>query len=138
MLEITETIAIDERELQFEFIRTSGPGGQNVNKVSSGVQLRFDVIRSATLPPDMKERLVKLAGNRVTEAGVLIIDARAYRTQEQNKADAIRRLAALAAKAAVVPKERKKIKPSGAGRAREKQHRSKIKEMRRLNVEDME
>ncbi len=138
MIEVNGDLQIDEREIQIEFIRTSGPGGQNVNKVASGVQLRFDVIRSQTLPPEVKERLVRLAGSRVTDQGVLIIDARAYRTQEQNRADAVRRLVALVAKAAVAPKERKKVVPSGAGRAREKQHRSKIKEMRRYQPDELE
>ena len=138
MIEVTPSISIDESELHFDYIRSSGPGGQNVNKVNSAVQLRFDIIRSASLPPDVKERLARLAGSRVTENGILIIDAHTYRTQEQNKADAVRRLAAWVLKATQVPKVRRAIKPSGAGRAREKRHRSEIKKMRRGETGDWE
>ena len=109
-----------------------------MNKVATAVQLRFDVIRSPSLPPEVKERLARLAGSRITEQGVLILSSRAYRTQEQNKADAIRRLAALVLKATEVPKERKRVRPSGAGRARDKQHRSAIKRVRRAAPEEWE
>jgi ribosome-associated protein len=109
-----------------------------MNKVSTAVQLRFDVIHSPSLPPEVKERLARLAGSRMTDQGVLNLSARAYRTQEQNKADAIRRLAALVLKATEVPKERKRVRPSGAGRAREKQHRSAIKQIRREGPEEWE
>ena len=111
---------------------------QNVNKVATAVQLRFDVIRSPSLQPEVKERLARLAGSRMTDQGVLIIDARAYRSQEQNKADAVKRLAALVLKATEVPKERKRVRPSGAGRAREKQHRSAIKRIRRAGPDEWE
>jgi ribosome-associated protein len=138
VLEITPDLQIDDVELHFDFIRSSGPGGQNVNKVATAAQLRFDVIHSPSLPLEVKERLARLAGSRMTDQGVLIIDARAYRTQEQNKADAIRRLAALVLKAAEAPKERKRVRPSGAGRARDKQRRSEIKRIRREGPEEWE
>lgn len=109
---------------------------QGMNKVASAVELRFNIIRSNSLPIDVKDRLVKLAGSRVTDDGDLIIDARVYRTQEQNKADALRRLIALIQKATEVPKIRKAIRPSGAGRARDKQHRSQIKAVRSYNPEE--
>jgi ribosome-associated protein len=110
---------------------------QGMNKVATAIQLRFDVLRSS-LPADVKDRLVKLAGNRVTEAGVLLIDARVYRTQEQNKVDAIHRLVAMIQKAMLVPKVRKAIRPSGAGRAREKQRRSETKRIRRYTPDEWE
>jgi ribosome-associated protein len=131
MISITSTLSLDESELHYEFVRSSGPGGQNVNKVSSAVELRFNIIRSNSLPFEVKDRLVKLAGKRVTDGGDLIIDAQVYRTQEQNKADALRRLIGLIQKAAEVPKVRRATRPSGAGRARDKQHRSEIKKIRR-------
>ena len=95
MIEVTSSVKIDESEIQLDFIRASGPGGQNVNKVASSVQLRFDVRNSPSLDPDVKERLIKLAGNRVTEDGILIIEAKRYRTQEQNRFDATERLITL-------------------------------------------
>ena len=100
MIEITPTFKIDERELQLEFVRASGPGGQNVNKVATAVQLRFDVTHSS-LPEDVKNRLIKLAGKRVTSEGMLVIEARKFRTQEQNREDAIQRFVELVRKAAV-------------------------------------
>ncbi len=129
-------ISIPPEELRFTAIRASGPGGQNVNKVSTAVQLHFDVLRSRALPADVKERLVRIAGKRVNEQGVLILEARAYRSQEQNRADALRRLYALVAKAMQVPKVRKKTRPSGGGRAREKRHIAEKKRMRRLDLSE--
>ena len=92
MIEVTSSVKIDDSEIQLDFIPASGPGGQNVNKVATSVQLRFDVRNSPSLDPDVKERLIKLAGSRVTDEGILIIEAKRYRTQEQNRFDAIQRL----------------------------------------------
>jgi len=134
MIKITRTIAIDESELQQEFIRASGPGGQNVNKVSTAVQLRFDVGNSPSLPNDVRERLIRLAGKRITEGGVLIINARRFRTQERNRQDAIHRLVELIRKAAERPKPRRKVKPSPGSKKRRleaKRRRSEKKRMRR-------
>ncbi len=131
---IKEGITIDEKEVKMEFIRASGPGGQNVNKVSTAVQLRFDVMNASSLPEDVRTRLITLAGKRVTEGGVLIINAQRYRTQERNRQDALDRLVDLIEKAAVKPKSRRKTKPSLASKKRileSKRHRSKIKNLRK-------
>lgn len=131
---ITEHIAIDEKEVKMEFVRASGPGGQNVNKVSTAVQLRFDVRHSPSLPEDVRARLITLAGKRMTESGVLIINAQRYRTQERNRQDALDRLVNLIEKAAIKPKSRRKTKPSPASKRRileSKRHRSKIKKSRK-------
>ena len=112
MIHITSDIAIDEREIQQTFIRASGPGGQNVNKVATAVQLRFDVAHSPSLPDDVRERLIRLAGRRMTEDGVLIIEARRFRTQDRNRQDAIDRLVALIRRASETPKPRRKTKPT--------------------------
>jgi len=122
MIEITPTLKIDERELQFDFIRASGPGGQNVNKVATAVQLRFD-LRGSSLNENVKRRLAKLAGKRVTADGVLVIEARSFRTQEKNKADALARFAALVRKSLERRKPRLKTKPTQ--RSREKRLESK-------------
>jgi ribosome-associated protein len=134
MIQITPTIAIDEREIQLDFTRASGPGGQHVNKVATAVQLRFDVRRSPSLPDEVKERLIRLSGKRITETGVLIIEARRFRTQEQNRQDAINRLVELIRRAARRPKTRRKTRPSAASRERRlsaKRHRSDKKRLRR-------
>ena len=134
MIEVTETIAIDEAELTLEFIRSSGPGGQNVNKVATAVQLRFDVARSPSLPDDVRRRLARLAGRKMTGEGVLVITARRHRTQAANREDAIERLVALIKKAASKPKPRKKTKPTKASRERrlqDKRHRSRTKGLRK-------
>lgn len=134
MIYITENIAIDEREIKQEFIRASGPGGQNVNKVSSAVQLRFNVASSPSLPDDIRERLVYLAGRRITEDGILIIHAQRFRTQERNRQDAINRLVKLIRRASERPKVRRKTKPTMESKRRrleEKRRRSEAKRMRR-------
>lgn len=114
MIQVTPTIAIDEREIQEEFIRASGPGGQNVNKVATAVQLRFDVTNSPSLSEsdDVRERLISLAGGRMTEKGVLIIEARRFRTQGANRKEAIKRLVELIHKAAQEPQIRHKTRPT--------------------------
>lgn len=141
MIEITSSVKIDESEIQYDFIRASGPGGQNVNKVATSVQLRFDVRNSSSLEPDVKERLIKLAGSRVTEDGILIIEAKRYRTQEQNRFDATERLIAWIQKALVVPKVRRATRPSltsKAARVGEKKKHGEIKRIRRYVPKDWE
>jgi ribosome-associated protein len=118
MLRITPDIALDDSELEEQFVRASGPGGQNVNKVSTAVQLRFNVLASPSLPDDVRMRLVILAGNRITADGDLIITAQRYRTQAQNRADVREKLAALIRAATHRPKPRRKTRPSAASRRR--------------------
>lgn len=115
MIEITPTFNIDERELQFDFVRASGPGGQNVNKVATAVQLRFDVTHS-TLPEEAKKRLMQLAGKRMSTEGILLIEAKRFRTQEQNREDAFQRFVELVQKALIPPKARKKTKPTAVSK----------------------
>jgi ribosome-associated protein len=134
MIHITPTIAIDESEIHYEFIRASGPGGQNVNKVSTAVQLRFDVATSPSLPDDIRERLIHLAGRRITEDGILIINARRFRTQDRNRQDGINRLVGLIRKATERPTRRLKTSPTLASKMRRrevKRRRSKTKRIRR-------
>ena len=118
MIRVTDAIALDEGELEERFIRASGPGGQNVNKLATAVQLRFDVRRSPSLPAAVRARLEKLAGNRLTNDGVLVIAAQRHRTQERNRQDALDRLIDLIARAAVVPKPRRPTKPTAGSRER--------------------
>ena len=132
MIEITPTLQIDERELQIDFVRASGPGGQNVNKVATAAQLRFDV-NASSLPEEVKARLIQLAGNRVTVEGVLLIEARRFRTQEQNREDALQRFIELVRKALIPPKPRKPTKPTAASKAnrlKAKKVRGNIKRLR--------
>ena len=132
MIQITPSIQIHTNELHFDYIRASGPGGQNVNKVATGVQLRFNV-RASSLPEEVKARLIRLAGKRVTDDGVLLIEAKQLRTQEQNREDAIQRLIALIRRASVKPKARKKTKPTKASkekRLQSKKRRGEIKKVR--------
>src|SRR5437867_101307 len=117
MIRVTDAIVLDDREIEERFVRASGPGGQNVNKVSSAVELRFDV-RASSLPPDIKERLGALAGHRLTEDGVLVIDSREHRTQAKNREAARARLMALLQHAARRPKTRKPTKPHAGARER--------------------
>lgn len=134
MLRVTNNIAIDERELEERFVRASGPGGQNVNKVSTAVELRFDARRSTSLPPGVSARLEKLAGRRLTDEGVLVIRAERFRTQERNREDARERLIKLIRKAAIVPKRRVPTKPTRASKERrreDKTKRSRVKRLRR-------
>jgi len=133
MPRITPTIFIGEDELQFEYIRASGPGGQNVNKVATAVQLRFDIANSPSIASNIKGRLIQLAGKRVNADGVLIIEARRFRTQEKNREDAVHRFALLVQKAAAKPKKRVKTIPTKASRERRlkaKKQRGKIKKSR--------
>jgi ribosome-associated protein len=141
MLEINSSISIDDSELAYDFIRASGPGGQNVNKVATSVQLRFDVRHSPSLTAEVKERLIKLAGSRVTGEGVLIIEAKRYRTQEQNRYDATQRLITWIQKALVKPKERKATRPTltaKAARLGAKKKRGETKRIRGYSPEDWE
>ena len=132
MIRITDTIGIEERELDERFVRSSGPGGQNVNKVSTAVELRFDV-RASTLPYDVKQRLIALAGSRMTGDDVLLIDSREHRTQAMNREAARARLVALLQHAAKRPKTRRPTKPKRAAkekRLESKRQRSEVKSLR--------
>jgi ribosome-associated protein len=140
MITITRSLSLDEKEVQFFFVRASGPGGQNVNKVATAVQLRFDVGNSPSLPGDVRTRLIRMAGRRITRDGILIIEARQHRTQERNREAAIERLVALIQRVVERPKPRKKTKPSRASRERRiesKKQRGKVKQARR-SVSDLD
>ena len=133
MIRINDRISIDEQELEERFIRASGPGGQNVNKLSTAVQLRFDARRSPSLPDEVRMRLERLAGKRLTREGVIVIAAQRHRTQERNRQDALDRLIELIRAAAVRPVPRRPTKPTKGSRERRlesKKHRSSIKGLR--------
>ena len=133
MIPVTAKISIDEREIDEQFVRASGPGGQNVNKLSTAVQLRFDVRHSPSLPPEVRTRLERLAGARLTRDGVLVIIAQRHRTQGRNREDALERLLELIRQAAVVPIKRRPTKPTKGSRERRiegKKRRSGIKRLR--------
>jgi ribosome-associated protein len=133
MIRITHRIAIDEREIEESFVRASGPGGQNVNKLATAVQLRFDVRRSPALPDEVRARLERLAGRRLTTEGVLVITAQRHRTQDRNRQDALDRLVALIRQAAVPPAPRRPTKPTAASKKRHreaKRRRGAIKKLR--------
>ena len=137
MIQIAPSLSIDERELTFDHIRASGPGGQNVNKVATAVQLRFDV-RASSLPQDVKARLASLAGKRITGEGILVIEAKQFRTQEKNREDAVQRLVELLRKAVVKPKKRTKTKPTATSREKRlksKKARGETKRLRRSFAE---
>ena len=134
MIRVTETLLIPECEIRESFIRSSGPGGQNINKVATAVQLRFDVRASPSLPDAVRERLVRLAGRRMTGEGVLIIEARRFRTRERNREDARDRLAGLIRKAAEPARLRRETRPtreSRERRLRSKHQRSRVKQARK-------
>jgi ribosome-associated protein len=134
MLQVTPSIAIDDSEIEERFVRASGPGGQNVNKVSTAVQLRFDAGRSTSIDDEMRGRLMAIAGSRMTADGVLVIDSRTFRTQAQNREAARERLVELLRQAAVKPKRRRKTRPSGASRLQRlesKRRRASTKQGRR-------
>ena len=138
MIQITEDIAISESDVQVKFVRSTGPGGQNVNKVSTAAQLRFD-LKNATLPDDLRNRIVCIAGKKMTEQGELLITASRFRTQDRNRQDAFDRLAALIRRAAVPPKVRRPTVPTQASnerRLKSKRHRGKIKQIRKSNPLD--
>jgi ribosome-associated protein len=134
MIRIADGISIDERELEEHFVRASGPGGQNVNKLSTAVQLRFDVRRSSSLPDEVRARLERLAGRRLTQQGVLVITAQRHRTQQRNRQDALDRLVELVRRAATAPTARRATKPTAGSRERRlesKKRRSLVKSLRR-------
>lgn len=134
MIVVNERVILDDNELKMEFIRSSGPGGQNVNKVSTAVQLRFDVAGSPSLPEDVRRRLMRVAGSRLTKDGVLVLEARAERTQERNRQAAVERLVDLIRRACIRPKRRRKTRPTLASKERRikgKKQRGQMKQMRK-------
>lgn len=134
MIRVTDRISLDEDELEERFVRASGPGGQNVNKLSSAVQLRFDARHSLSLPADVRLRLERLAGRRLTREGVIVIMAQQYRTQERNRQDALDRLIELIREASIAPVPRRPTKPTRGSKERRlatKKNRSSIKGLRR-------
>lgn len=137
MIEITKQIFLTLSEIKFSFIASPGPGGQNVNKVATAVQLRFDVVHSSSLPEEVRARLINLLGNRLTKEGELIIHANRHRTQNRNKQDALDRLCQLIKRASIPPKKRKKTKPTFASKQRRldtKKLQGKKKALRRAEI----
>jgi len=134
VIRVNRSIRIDDDEVRLRFIRSPGPGGQNVNKVATAVQLRFDVAGSASLPDDVRGRLMHIAAKRITQGGVLVIEAKRYRTQQRNRSDALERLVKLIRDAAKRPKKRRKTAPTAASKRRrleQKRRRAEIKQLRR-------
>ena len=132
-IRITPQLGIEENEISFDFIRASGPGGQKVNKSSTAVQLRFDVLHSPSLPEEVRCRLISLAGKRLSEEGILIIEAKRFRSQDRNRQDAVDRLATLVRRATHKPRRRRPTRPSAAAhdrRLQEKKQRSTLKKQR--------
>jgi ribosome-associated protein len=139
MIQVTEGIAIDERELEERFVRSPGPGGQHVNKVATAVELRFDAARSPALPEAVRARLARLAGRRLSAEGILTIEAHRFRTQERNRRDALERLIALIQRATLEPKPRKPTRPTRASKQRRlegKSQRAQVKGLRRRTHPD--
>lgn len=134
MIEITDAISLDEGELEFTFIRASGPGGQNVNKLSTAAQLRFDARRSPSLSGEVIARLEREAGTRLSGDGVIVITARRFRSQERNRADAIARLSALIARAAIPPKPRRRTRPPRAAKEQRLENKARRAERKSLRV----
>jgi ribosome-associated protein len=137
MIRVTAEISIEEREIEETFVRSSGPGGQNVNKLATAVQLRFDAGRSTSLPHGVRERLERLAGARLTREGVIVITAQRHRTQARNREDALERLIDLIRRAAITPRPRRPTKPTAGARRRRveaKKRRSRLKRDRRTGA----
>jgi ribosome-associated protein len=132
MIRVTAKISLDEREIEESFVRASGPGGQNVNKLATAVQLRFDVRHSPSLPPDVRDRLERLAGSRLTRDGVLVIIAQRHRTQARNRDDALERLVDLIRQAAVAPVKRRPTRPTRASKERRIEGKKKRADVKRL------